>query len=53
MTLVGGHRVGLVVVEFPHRCPGDNCAIGEWIWRQVERQERKALCVKKLTHKAT
>ena len=28
---VGGHRIGAHVYEFPHLCPGVDCAIAAWM----------------------
>jgi hypothetical protein len=35
--LVYGHRVNGIVIEFPHRCPGDGCAIAAFLHRQFQR----------------
>jgi hypothetical protein len=29
--IVAGHRVGNAVYDFPHRCPGDACAIAAFL----------------------
>lgn len=39
MKLVAGHAFGRYVYEFPHVCPGDECAIGRWL----EEGHRKVL----------
>ncbi len=38
-TFVKGHRIGRVVVEFPHICPGADCAIERWYREKVTRAE--------------
>ena len=44
MTLVLGHfrRVG-EFIAFPHRCPGEGCAIQRWILRSGEGDHAPAL----------
>ena len=37
LRFVSGHRIEQRVYKFPHRCPGQRCAIGEWIKRQDAR----------------
>ena len=36
LRLVRGHRIGAIVAEFPHLCPGVGCAIGEWLRQQEQ-----------------
>jgi hypothetical protein len=33
LPLVAGHRLNGQVFEFPHRCPGEDCAVAEWLFR--------------------
>jgi len=33
LPLVAGHRIAGQVFEFPHRCPGRDCAVAEWLFR--------------------
>ncbi len=50
MVRVGGHTIPLyangewskVVKEFPHMCPGDGCAIAQWLETQVQRERYDA-----------
>jgi hypothetical protein len=39
MTFLHGHRVGSRIFEFPHFCPGDECAIADWCFQKVYRLE--------------
>jgi hypothetical protein len=36
--LVDGHRFYGAVVIFPHRCPGDGCAIAAWCDQHIARK---------------
>ena len=40
MTLrfVGGHRIEQRTYAFPHLCPGEGCAISEWIKGKIARR---------------
>lgn len=34
---VAGHTINGVARDFPHRCPGVECAIARWLARKDER----------------
>lgn len=34
LPFVAGHRLNGEVYEFPHRCPGADCAVAEWLYRK-------------------
>ena len=36
LTFVKGHRIDGAVYEFPHLCPGEDCAIARWLARKAE-----------------
>lgn len=37
MQFVSGHRILTRVYEFPHLCPGDDCAISRWLLDKWKR----------------
>jgi len=42
LRFVRGHRLAGFAYEFPHLCPGDGCAIAEWL---EGRHRRDAIVV--------
>ena len=34
LPLVHGHRLNGEIFAFPHRCPGADCRIAEWLYRK-------------------
>ncbi len=43
LPLVHGHRIAGQVFAFPHRCPGADCAIAEFLFRKslLNQMERR------------
>lgn len=39
----GGHRIEGQIFEFPHLCPGEGCAVGEWLKQKHQREEYEQL----------
>lgn len=40
---VAGHRIENRIYQFPHICPGLDCAIAQWLFRKDERIVYKTL----------
>ena len=38
--LVKGHTVFGGAYDFPHECPGEGCAVGEWLVKKAQRGVR-------------
>ena len=39
LVWVAGHRDGAMVLEFPHLCPGVDCAIARWFYQRLGEAE--------------
>lgn len=47
LPLALGHAVNGVLMEFPHLCPGEDCAIAAWLCDKLAREGYESLIDKR------